>query len=477
MLPPVLVVLTLISLVRGENPAIQVILTNKGLQYGKHVGAGWVQDRLDHVSLPDISGKINIGILGSIDYTLTGTTVTKCDFPEPSVQFYQNTTGFKTSIPGLSIALTGRWMTHFGIIHDGGSFDMAIFNMDLTSVVELGKDTGGHLSVTSVSCDAQVGDVNIQFHGGASWLFQPFVEHFKGTIKDKIQSNICPWVEEYIVSFEYHLQAMEVSFDVDDIFTLDLPLTGAPIIDASSMNLGLKGEFYDIKSHAEPPFKAQPFTMPQQPGYMLSLGLSDFTLNSASYGLYSAGRLQALINDSMIPPYIPLHLNTSSMGPFIPELPKMFPDLSMNLQIYAREVPMFSFQPGVVKLGFQGAVKASAIQPNGTQIPLFKLNVDSKFSSKVLIADGRLKGSMAQDNFTLTLVSSEVGTVKIDSLQDLAMMGMKIVLAKLNVELGKGVVLPRTRHTELVNTVLEVEKGFIAVSSDAQVSLTDRGFN
>lgn len=477
MLPPVLVVLTLISLTCAQNPAIQVILTNKGLQYGKHVGAGWIQEKLDVVSLPDISGEFGIGILGSVDYTLTGTTITKCDFPEPSVQFYQNTTGFKTSIPGLSIALSGSWMTHYGIIHDGGSFDMAIFNMDVTSVVELGKDPDGHLSVTSVSCDAQVGDVNIQFHGGASWLFQPLVEHFKGRIKDKIQGNICPWVEEYISTLEYHLQAMRVSFDVDDIFAFDLPLTGTPIIDAASMNLGLKGEFYNIRTHAEPPFKAQPFTVPQPPGYMLSVGLSDFTLNSASYGLYSAGLLQALINDSMIPPYIPLHLNTSAMGPFIPELPKMFPGLLMNLQIYAREVPMFSFQPGVVKLGFQAALKASAIQPNGTQIPLFKLNADFTFSGKVFIADGILKGSMAQDNFTLTLVSSEVGTVKIDSLEELTMMGMKVVLAKVNVELGKGVVLPRTRHAELVNTVLEMEEGFIAISSDAQVSLTDRSFN
>jgi len=58
----------------------------------------------------------------------------------------------------------------------------------------------------------------------------------------------------------------------------------------------------------------------------------------------------------------------------------MFPGLLMYLQIYAREVPMFSFQPGVVKLGFQGAVKAFAIQPNGTGTPLFKLNAVSTSS-------------------------------------------------------------------------------------------------
>lgn len=44
---------------------------------------------------------------------------------------------------------------------------MAIFNVDVTSVVQLGKEADGHLSVSSISCDSQVGDVDIEFHGGA----------------------------------------------------------------------------------------------------------------------------------------------------------------------------------------------------------------------------------------------------------------------------------------------------------------------
>nr|BAM21037.1 bactericidal permeability-increasing protein [Oplegnathus fasciatus] len=476
MLPSVIVVLMLISFTCGENPAIQVILTDKGLQYGKHVGAGWIQDKLESITFPDISGEIDISIFGTVYYTLTGMTITKCDFPEPSVEFYQDSTGFKTSISGLSVALTGGWRTQFGIIHDGGSFDMAIFNVDVTSVVELGMDPDGHLSVTSVRCEAVVGDVDIQFHGGASWIFEPFVDHYKGRIRGEIEGKICPNVEESIINLESHLQAMKVSFDVDQYLTLDLPLTGSPVVDNSSLNLGLKGEFYSIKTHAEPPFEAQPFTMPEQPDYMLSVGLSEFTLNSASYAYYSAGLFQALINDSMVPPSSPVHLNTSAMGPFIPQLPKMFPGLLMDLQVYAREVPLFSFQPGAVALGFQGAIKAFAIQPNGTQTPLFKLNVDSKFSGKVWIADERLKGSMAMNNLTLTLVSSEVGTFKTDAIEGLARMGATLAMARLNEKLGKGVVLPRMKDVQLVNTVLEMDEGFIAISSDAQL-ITDRGFN
>ncbi|XP_076597365.1 bactericidal permeability-increasing protein [Chaetodon auriga] len=477
MLPSVIVVLMLLPFACGENPAVQVILTNKGLQYGKHVGAGWIQDKLESVVFPDISGEIPISIFGNIDYTLTGITITKCDFPEPSVEFYQDARGFKTSMSGLSVALTGGWTTHFGFIHSSGTFDMAIFSVDVTSVVQLGKDADGHLSVASASCDAQVGNLDIQFKGGTSWIFQPLVEHFKGSVKGEIKDKICPNVEESIVMLESHLQAMKVSFDVDRDLTLELPLTGLPIIDASSLNLGLKGEFYSNKTHAEPPFEAKPFTMPKQSGYMLAVGLSEFTLNSASYGYYSAGLLQALINDSMIPPGSHVHLNTSSMGPFIPQLPKLFPGLLMNLQVYAREVPLFSFQSGSVKLNLLGAVKAFAIQPNGTQTPLFKLSVDSIFSGKPWTADGKLKGSMGMNNLTLTLASSEVGTFKTDAIETVARMASQVMVANLNEKLGKGVDLPRMKRAKLVNTVLAVEEGFIAVSSDAQVLQTGGRFD
>lgn len=62
----------------------------------------------------------------------------------------------------------------------------------------------------------------------------------------------------------------------------------------------LKGVIYSIKTHAEPPFAPQPFSLAEQPDSMLTLGVSEFTLNSASYAYYSAGLLQILLNDSMV---------------------------------------------------------------------------------------------------------------------------------------------------------------------------------
>ncbi|XP_041859111.1 bactericidal permeability-increasing protein [Melanotaenia boesemani] len=477
MLPSVAVMLMLLSFTYGENPAIQVILTNKGLQQGVHEATGLIQEKLEKLTLPDISGRINI-LIGHVDYTLTGVTITKCDLPEPTVKFFQEHTGFTVSILGLSVALTGDWSTHFGLIHDGGSFDMAIFNLALTSAVELGRDAKGHLSVTSISCDAQIGDLGVKFYGGASKIFQPFVDYFKGHFIKRIKDRICPALEENIDMLESHLQAMNVSFDVDQVLTLDVPLTGSPIVTAASMKLGFKGEFYSIKTHEEPPFVAHPFILPEQPDYMLSVGLSEFTLNSALYGYFSAGELQVHINESMVPPKSPVHLNTSSMGMFVPQLPKQFPGLLMDLQVYARQAPTFSLQPGVVKLGVQAAVNAFAIEPNGTQIPLFILNVDTQFSGKVWTADEKLKGSVMMDNFTLTLVSSKVGTVRIDALENTVWAGMKLmILPEVNEKLGNGIILLRTKHAQLINSVLKMEKEFIAFFSDAQILQTEENFN
>ncbi|XP_061622515.1 bactericidal permeability-increasing protein isoform X2 [Phyllopteryx taeniolatus] len=473
MLPNVLILLALIFCACGQNPAIRVVVTDKGLQYGSHEAAGWIQDKLEVVTLPDISGEVRLGFLARIGYTLTGITIRKCDFPEPSVEFYPGFSGLKTSVAGLNVALAGGWEAHCGFVHGGGSFDMASFGVGLVSIVKLGRDSGGHLSFTSVNCNAQVDRVDVRFYGDRSWLLRLFEERFKCRIRRQIEATICPAVEELIANLENRLEDMKVSFQVNEDLTLDLPLIGLPAVDASSLHLGLKGEFYSITSPEEPPFEAQPFAVPQQPGYMLSVGLSDFTVNSASFSYFAADLLQAFVNDSMIPPGSPVRLNTTSMAPFIPQLPEMFPDLPMALQIYARDVPVFFFRSGAVTLSSPCAAKAFAIGPDATLIPLFQLHVDSNFSGKVWVADGRLEGSVSMDNFTLSLAATEIGPFQTDALENVAQILMETaVLPQLNGKLATGFPLPRSVHAQLVNPRVTVEEGFVAFCSDAELLKT-----
>uniref|UniRef100_A0AAY5KG71 Bactericidal permeability-increasing protein n=1 Tax=Esox lucius TaxID=8010 RepID=A0AAY5KG71_ESOLU len=340
----------------GLNPAIKAVLASKGLKYGTHIGTDWMHEKILSMKVPDVTGGVYIGF-GTVKYVLDGISVSSCDVPEPSVNFSEGS-GLKIVINGLSIAVRGNWHTTFGIITDGGSFDLAVFNLDLTLLVDIGSDDKGHMSILSKYCSARINSATINFHGGASWIFQPFVDCFKSRIKALIEEKV-------------------MSFQIDPIVVLDVPLTNAPLISSSSLGLDLKGEFYSIKSPKEPPFEAKAFDLPKDDGFMLSLGLSEFSFNSASYAYFDTGHLHITVTDEMIPPTSPLRLNTSYFGPFIPQLPKLFPNMLMLLEVYAREIPMFSFLPGEVTLDFPGAVKALAILPNRTLTPLFKLNAVS----------------------------------------------------------------------------------------------------
>lgn len=57
----------------------------------------------------------------------------------------------------------------------------------------------------------------------------------------------------------------------------------------------------------------------------------------------------------------------------------MYPDMLMSVLVYAQEAPKFSIQPDAVNVTIKAVVKASVILPNGTQIPVFTINVVSTF--------------------------------------------------------------------------------------------------
>ncbi|CAL8323852.1 unnamed protein product [Merluccius merluccius] len=374
MLPYLTMAFLLTTLTLGENPAIKAILTNKGLQYVTEIGAELLHDTLDNASLPTVDGEVSLSILGTVYYTLTEMTVSKCDFKEPSVDFNEDVSGFKAVISGLHMEVTGIWSTSYGIIKDGGSFVLNVWDVAVASLVSLKMNAGGRPSIGCAGCVADVGSASIQFYGGGSWFFQIFVDFFEERIRSTIEEQICPLLQQRIDALGYQLEDMGVTFQVYQDLVVDVPLTSFPAINSSSLSLSLRGQFHSLKGVKEPPFEAQPFSFAGDVGHMLSLGLSEYTTNSAAYSYFTSGQLQAFITDNMIPPSSPFRLNTRSFGLFIPELPKMYPGMEMKLQVYAREAPDFRFKSGAIQTDLLGAIKAFGVKAHGALIPLFMLN-------------------------------------------------------------------------------------------------------
>ncbi|ROI52199.1 Bactericidal permeability-increasing protein [Anabarilius grahami] len=313
--------LMILTYTHADYPALKTLLSEKGLGGVSQMMSVRIQSELKSTAIPEVRGGIDIKI-GTVKYVLSNMHVRQCSMPDPSLVFVQGT-GVSVKVSQLSLSITGSWATQFGVIHDHGSFNLAMHNIKIYTLLQLGDDAG-RLSITTVSCSADIGGVDIQFHGGASFFFKPFVSSFRKKISDMIRE---------------------------------------------------KGEFYSRSSPSEPPFSASVFDVQYAENSMLSLAASEFLVNSAAYAFLRSGVLQINITDDM--------------------LSTLYPNMEMQVLLYASETPLFSFSSGVIDVHVPA--KFSAVKPDGTLVPLFTLDVDCNFSGSALI-DKNLTGAFEMKN-------------------------------------------------------------------------------
>ncbi|XP_053480730.1 bactericidal permeability-increasing protein [Ictalurus furcatus] len=452
-----------ITQIHADYPALQAVLSQKGLQKVSHWMTDWLQKELSTIKLPEVRGSVDI-VLGSVYYVLHDMTVVRCDLPEPSVAFLEGT-GVSLQVSGLSLAISGRWNTEFGIIHDSGWFDLAVYTINLKTLLEF-QSTEEHLSISTVICSADVGGVQVHFHGGASFFFQPFVEGFSGRITEMIRERICPGIQSGIENIDEVLAASE-TVKMDPYVYLNISLTDSPVVFENGFELNVKGEFYSSSSTSEPPFSPNHFELPWKTDYMLSVGMSDFCVNSAAFAYLKSGVLNITIEDDMIPKASPIHLNTSQFGILIPQLPKLYPDMEMEVLLYASDTPLISFNQTMINVDLSAAAKFYAIKTPNDLIPLFRLDMQYSFIAKVQIDNQLLKGLLKMKNLTILLGSTEIEKFDVAPIERMVKLAMSsFVLPKMNARLQEGLPLPRVKGFNLSNSVMTIENGFLFVATD-----------
>ncbi|XP_043104875.1 lipopolysaccharide-binding protein isoform X2 [Puntigrus tetrazona] len=367
----------------ADYPALKAVLSEKGLRDVSEMMGVWIQSKLKSTEIPEVRGGVDIGI-GTVDYVISNMHIGQCSMSGPSLEFVKGS-GVSVEVSQLSLAIKGHWTTRFGIIHDGGSLDLAVYNTKIKTILEL-QDDAGRLSINTIFCGDNVGGVHIQFHGGASFFFQPFVSHFSGQISKMI-----------------HMKEIPVNISMDQYVYLSVLLTSSPAVTNQSFELDMKGEFYSNSSPSEPPFFPSKFDFQFEENYMLSLAASEFLVNSAAYAYLSSEVLQININDSMIPKNLPFHLNTSQFGAFIPQLSTLYPNMEMEVLIYASETPLFSFNSGAIDVNVLAAGKFSVVKPDGKLVPLFRLDVDASFSGSAQIDQKHLTAAFKMKNCCLLI--------------------------------------------------------------------------
>lgn len=459
----------LIPATLGTNPGVKIKITEKGIEYGKLLGMAALQTKLKSIKVPDFSGSERVSPIGKVQYSLTNMQITSIGLPKSEVDLVPGS-AVRLSIGDAFISLNGNWrVKYLRFIKDSGSFDLSVNGLTITTGIAIKSDETGRPVVNSVNCAATVGSAKVKFHGGASWLYNLFSKFIDQALRNALQKQICPLVADAVSDLNPHLKTLNVLAKVDQYAEIEYSMVSSPVISNSSVDLSLKGEFYNIGKHQEPPFSPTAFSLPPQINSMLYIGLSVFTANSAAFVYNKAGALSLYITDDMIPRGSPFRLNTRTFGVFIPQIAKQFPGLMMKLLVKTVKNPIINFEPNNVTVQATGTVTAYAIQPNATLTPLFVLNLETSVSAHVFVSGTRLAGSVALNKMDLALATSYVGQFQVKSLDNMLQMVLKVVvIPKLNAQLGKGYPLPTIGKMKLVNTQLQVLKDYMLIGTDVQ---------
>ncbi|CAF96904.1 unnamed protein product [Tetraodon nigroviridis] len=459
----------LIPTILSVNPGVEVKLTEKGIEYGRQLGVAAIQEKLKSIRLPDFSGKQRVSPIGKVQYSLTNIQVVNIGLPIAPIQLVAGS-GVKLSINGAFINLRGNWrVKYLRWVKNSGSFDLNVNGLSVAETLGIKSDNTGRPEVSSISCGASVGSVKVKFHGGASWLYNLFSRYINRALESALQKQICPLVTNAISDVNPRLKTLNVLANVDKYAEIEYAMVSSPDVSTSSINLKLKGQFYNIGQHQEPPFSAPAFSLPSENSNMLYIGMSAFTVNSAAFVYHKAGALSMYITDDMIPKSSPIRLTTNTFGTFIPEISKQFPGLMMKLLVKTDKSPVVTFEPNSATVQATGTVTAYAIQPDNTLTPLFILNLDTSVSARLFLTGMKLAASLTLNKMNLTVETSYVGEFQVRSLSNVLQLVLKwVVIPTVNVQLGKGYPLPALGKTALENTQLQIQKDYIMIGTDVK---------
>ncbi|KAJ8259742.1 hypothetical protein GJAV_G00172900 [Gymnothorax javanicus] len=445
-----------------------VKLTQKGLEYGRQIGMATLQSKLRSITIPDISGKARLSRFGKAKYRISGIRVVSAGIPKSAVGLVPNS-GIRLSIGNAFIRLRGNYRARYKFIRTSGSFDLSVSGVSISSQIIVRRDGTGRPTVSSANCVARVGNANIKFHGGASWLYKLFRRKINKAFRKALEKKICPSVTDAVSGLNPRLKTLNVLARVDKYAEIEYSMAAQPAVSKDFIEFGLKGEFYNIGKHREPPFAATPFSLQAHNGSMLYIGLSSFTINSAGFVYKNTGILSLSVTDDKIPKSSPVRLNTRTFGVFIPEIAKRFPNLKVKLLVKSSTPPKIAFDPDRATLRVQGTVTAYAIRTNGTLAPLFILNLDTSVSARAYIVGVKLAGTVTLNNISITLSKSYVGQFKVKLLQDILTVVLKLVVVpQVNVQLQQGFPLPTLDKMKLVNPQLRIMKDYMLIGTDVQ---------
>jgi len=454
------------------NPGLQFKVNEGGLNWGTNVAFDLLTPMVLGQELPALRGKIGV-VVGDVHYDINRARV--ANFDRGNFRLSVGHGDIKASANGFHVRLKGYWSYRYQLVFitvaDSGQFDADV-RVNFNVGVGIRADSNGRASIRSTSCHFDVNHLKLTFSGGASWLYNLFIDVAAGMFKGQIGGMICDGMNDVMDRFANPaLAKMALEFTVPELGTFDFHMTGSPQMVPNYVQSYHKGVFYPIGSRTYPPFSPAPLPTSIASNRMVNVWVSAFMANSFLYAMQD--KLNADITPEMLGSanghYLNVYCDAPSIcfGSILPESVKQqFSSESVGIvKVRATERPHVEISSSEVSIVAEAHVEMF-VRDGAEETFLFSANVDANGGVFVWMANEKVHFEVKSLHASLEMVENETPGIRESTLNILLRAGLGTVTPFLNDMGAAGLPLPKLSGINYRNPTISLHNEAVVFQVD-----------
>lgn len=209
---------------------------------------------------------------------------------------------------------------------------------------------------------------------------------------------------------------------------------------------------------------------------MVTVWVSEYILNTVGYVLYKRGILVYNLTKNELPESIRGVLNTSCtnvacFGFLVPQAATVYPDASVEVQMFVSSYPTASISVGGFHGNFSGQINFYVRLANGSLEPMFKTRLSVTVSLTASLNGTSLRATIVDVSSTVEVTESEIGEISDPLLNGaFTLISNFFIIPKLNAIGEKGIPIPSVSDVHFTNTRLELADHCMRISADVEYS-------
>ncbi|KAG8386076.1 hypothetical protein BUALT_Bualt03G0111300 [Buddleja alternifolia] len=451
-----------------EQGYITAEVSNKGLDFVKDLLIEKAETSLVPLELPKIERTVKIPFVGRVQIVLSEITIESINVTSSTLK--TGDSGIVIDVSGATANLSMNWRYSYSTwllpiaVSDKGSATIQVEGLEIGLTLSL-KTQQGSLKLSLLECGCYVNDISIKLDGGASWLYQGFVDVFEDKISAAVEDAVPKKLKESIVKLDSLLQSLPKEISMADYASLNATFIDDPESSEESLNFEINGLFsakneVTSSSHYHRLLRAS--SSCNKADNMVKISLHEDVLKSASSVYFEASRMHWVVDkvpDQSL-------LNTAGWRFIVPQLYKKYPNHDMNLNLSVSSPPIIEVEKHQIRATIPLDVVIDVLDVEEV-IPVLCVSVVISTSVSAEISGKAVAGNIKLNDFTMSLRWSKIGDLHMRLIQTLMSTTLKsVVLPYINSKLGKGFQLPDFHGYELHDPRILCTDSWIVICSD-----------